>query len=429
MRRLFASDLGIWPMLLNQQVPAELMFHSTDYWTRIADYILMYDQIVIPTGNLQIMALLRLILGDDIFKELVASKVIVLARFDQWFGYVGHAGIGCIKFGPDPNGRSDSPNISQLHYQPLDEAIDSAFIAYNPPTTVQQRSELKNLLFDNIVQLPIESLVNDARDEAYRDIENSPYLRELMAIRNIGRPINRLVGSKPDLVTVYSPHNAPEPGDVPEIRALLQVTFENLLLRLSSFSSATELTGDAASLSVLNAKGQRLGYAPHGRESFAKLQDFSGVPALGTAFAKKQLSARQIIDLRSSVHAQKFRDWLAIGNPSDTADEVVKRYADTIGQPKLIDTLPAKLLRFATTTGWGIIEPLTGTLAATVDSFLLSKWFPERGPRLFMQQAKLVIANSPTIQSPNKKTLAVKGRDRNSLCSCGSGKKYKRCCG
>jgi hypothetical protein len=70
-----------------------MMMATPDYWGRLADYILLYDQIIIPTGNLQILPVLRLMLGEDVFDELIRSKAIVLARFDQWFGYVGTGGV------------------------------------------------------------------------------------------------------------------------------------------------------------------------------------------------------------------------------------------------------------------------------------------------------------------------------------------------
>ncbi|MGA6952795.1 MAG: SEC-C metal-binding domain-containing protein [Candidatus Sulfotelmatobacter sp.] len=41
-----------------------------------------------------------------------------------------------------------------------------------------------------------------------------------------------------------------------------------------------------------------------------------------------------------------------------------------------------------------------------------------------MKQAKVMLANTPVIQKP-----VMRGRDRNLPCSCGSGKKFKKCCG
>jgi hypothetical protein len=213
-------------------------------------------------------------------------------------------------------------------------------------------------------------------------------------------------------------------NDPPEIRAVLRVVFENFLLGIGGKAEAGELTGDASTLSVLQAKGQRLGFSPNGREAFAQIQHVSGVPDLGLAFASKQLSARQIIDLRQTKHAQSFRDWLAAGNPASTAQETLRRYVESVGKPGLMESLPAKLLRFATTTTWGAIEPVSGGIVAAADTFLLSKWFPGSSPRLFMRQAKVVATNSPMIKAPLQER-----RSRNKPCSCGSGKKYKHCCG
>jgi hypothetical protein len=411
-------------MIQSQERASDMMVNGPPYWARLADYLLMYDQIVIPTGNLQILSVLRFMLGDDVLLELLEARTIVLTRFDRWFGYVGTAGVLFFKVGDGPENKRTIPNLATSHFLPLDEAIDAAFVAMYPPSTPEARRRYKALLLDRVAELATESLLADVRAEAYRDIQDSPYLQALLSIRNGGRSIENLAGSKPDTVTVFNPHVPAGKNDPPEIRAVLRVVFENFLLGVGGKAEVSELTGDASTLSVLQAKGQRLGYSPHGRLAFAQIQQVSGVPDLGLAFASKQLNARQLVDLRQSKHAQSFRDWLASGNPSSTAQDTLRRYIESVGKPSLVESLPAKLLRFATTTTWGALEPVSGSIAAAADSFLMSTWFPGKSPRLFMRQAKVVITNSPVIQSPQQK-----GRDRNALCSCGSGKKYKQCCG
>jgi len=411
-------------MIQSQERASDMMVNGQDYWARVADYLLMYDQIVIPTGNLQILSVLRFMLGDDVLLELLESRSIVLARFDQWFGYVGTAGVIFFKVGDGPETERSIPNLATSHFRPLEEAIDAAFIAMNPPSLLETRQRFKALLLDRTVQLATEPLLEGVRAEAYRDIQGSPYLQALLSLRNGGKSIENLFGSKPDTVTVFNPHVPAEKNEPLEIRAVLRVVFENFLLGLTGKTEANELTGDASTLSVLQAKGQRLGLAPHGRAAFAQIQQVSGVPAIGAAFGSRQLNARQVLDLRQSKHAQAFRDWLASGNPSSTAEETLRRYVETIGRPSIVESLPVKLLRFASTTSWAALEPVSGGIAAAADSFLLSKWFPGTSPRLFMRQAKVVATNSPVMRAPTQK-----GRDRNAQCSCGSGKKYKHCCG
>ncbi|WP_198138273.1 SEC-C metal-binding domain-containing protein [Pelobacter propionicus] len=401
------------------------MIATSEYWARLANYLLLYDQIVIPTGNLQILPVLRLMVGEAAFDELVRTRSIVFARFDQWFGYAGNGeGLVYFQISDGPNHPTSTPNIATAFFKPLDLAITDMLSASNLPSTAERKAEIKNLLLDNVVQLPTPVITEGLRDESYKDVLGSPHLRDFLSLRNSGRSLDALRDIRPDQMVVFNPHVPPEPNSSREIRAVLRVVFENFLLSIGGHVESTEITGDADTLNVLLAKGQRLGYSPEGNQAFAQIQKISGVPDLGAAFAAKQISPTQLLDLRNSKHAQALRDWFALGAPSATEEETVRRYIETIGKPGLVDSVPTKILRFATTAGLGAIEPITGAIASAADTFLLSKWFPGKSPRLFMKQAKVMLTNSPVIQPP-----LMRGRDRNKPCSCGSGKKFKKCCG
>ena len=424
MRRVLATDFGIWPMLQNLERASDHMVASSDFWGRLANYILLYDQIVIPTGNLQVLPVLRIMLGEGAFDDLVRNKGIVIARFDQWFGYIGNGtGLSFFQILDEPNRPQNLPNLGTAFFKPLDQAISDVLSVTNPPSTTQRRSEITNLLGDNIIQLPTQAIAEGLRDETYRDILGSPYLRDFLALRNAGRSLDDLMGISPDQITVFSPHVPPEPNDSLEIRAVLRAAFENFLLCIGAHTQATEITGDDATLNLLRAKGQRLGYAPEGNLAFAQIQKISGVPNVGLAFAHKQLSPTQLLDLRYSKHTQALREWFASDSPSATAEETVRRFVETVGRTSWLESIPVKALRFATTTAVGTSEPVSGALVSAIDTFMLSKWFPARSPRLFLKQAKVMLANTPVIAKP-----VMSGRDRNAPCSCGSGKKYKKCC-
>lgn len=159
MRRLLATDLGIWPMIQSQERASDMMVNGPAYWARLADYLLMYDQVVIPTGNLQILSVLRFMLGDDVLLELLQTRTIVLTRFDQWFGYVGTGGVVFFKVGDGPENKRLIPNLATSHFLPLDQAIDAAFMAMNPASTSVTRQQYKGLLLDHTAQLSTESLL------------------------------------------------------------------------------------------------------------------------------------------------------------------------------------------------------------------------------------------------------------------------------
>jgi len=367
-------------------------------------------------------------LGDDVFKELLSTNAIVLARHDKWFAYGGNGAGLCyfsVESGADNN--PQNPNLGYAYFQPLDEALDVALSLTLPKTDSLNKAILTNLLTDKVVNTPLEELGGSLFEETYNDVLGSPYLRDFMALRNAGRSLSKLKGIKSNTLTFFNPQLQPE-GDIGlEIRAVLRVAFENLILAIGTYLEATEIAANEGTLAIVSAKGQRAGAAISGKDAFTKIQEISGVPDLGKAFASKQLSPKEIINLRESKHCQALRDWMARQDSSLDSKDIVREYVASIGQPSLLESIPVKLLRFAATTGIGALNPVAGGIANLTDSFLLSKWSHTKSPRLFMKQAKLMIEEKET-----KKAISapiMRGKDRNKPCYCGSGKKYKRCHG
>lgn len=404
------------------------MLNSNEFRGNLANYIILYDQIIIPTGNLQILPVLRNIFGEYIFDELVKSRVIVLARYDKWFGYIGGGGgLGFFKTSYSSL-ENKEPNIFHSYFTPLDQAIDTIIKTTTPTSSSKRSSELTNILLDNVVSVGHTIEMNAFRDETYKDILESPYLRNFLSMRNEGRSLDRLKGIDTNSVRIYTPHVNIEDKKALEIWSVLQVAFENFILGLSTELDVNDIAGDRNTLALIKAKGQRIGFDLEGRNAFSKIQEISGIPDIGNAFSQGNFTAEQLLDLRESKHSQAFRNWFSSGNNQETAQQIVDRYVSSIGKPSFIETLPIKTLRFSLTTGVGMIEPVTGMLSSVVDSFFLNKWFPGKSPKLFIKHAKTVSLKAEkkanTILPPK-----MSGRDRNRLCSCGSGKKYKRCCG
>jgi hypothetical protein len=429
LRTVLATDFGIWPVFTDMAQISDAMVSSNAQWSALANYILLYDQIIIPTGNLQILPVLRIMLGEGIFDELIRNNVIVLARYDTWFTYAGN-GSGLVFFRTlkDPSKDKNPPNLLHSYFTQLDEAIDTALVRTLPVASHKRKIELTNLLLDKVVPIDSKVALKSFREETYKDVLGSPYLQDFFSIRNRGRGLNHLRGIKADQMLIFDPNSPPEINLSPEIWSLLRVAFENFVLSIGTDTGVSEITGDGSTLALLKAKGQRVGAAIEGREAFTQIQEISGVPNIGQAFAEKRFSAEQLLDLRESKHAQAFRNWIGSGSESEKATEIVNRYIESIGKPSLIDNIPSKVIRFAATTGIGALEPISGFIAGAIDSFLLNKWFPDKSPRLFLKQAKSMQLRS----KPKQETVLppkMSGRDRNRPCSCGSGKKFKYCCG
>lgn len=428
MRKVLATDLAIWPLFKDIHKISDSMLASIETRAALANYILLYDQIYIPTGNLQILPVLRMLLGEDVFDELIKNNVIVLSRYNTWFSYMGNGG-GLNFFSIESGDKSRDPNLFNSFFTPLDECIETALKLTNPVPNAERRSVINNLLLDKVI--PVANNIDHIafKNETYKDIQESPYLRNFLSYKNRGRPLDRLRGINKNQLRTYSPHSNEDAKHGPEIWAVLHAAFENFVLGISLDLKVEEITGDNYSLALLKAKGQRVGMPIEGRNAFTEIQDISGVPDIGLAFANNLITAEQLLDLRESKHAEALRSWFAGFEPQDSHEDIVRKYVESLGKPGIIESLPAKILRFAAVSGIGALKPPAGVAASAVDSFIVSKWFPGKSPRLFLKHAKSVVIKEEEKKQKTAEPPKASGRDRNRPCSCGSGKKYKRCCG
>jgi len=405
MRRVVATDFGIWPSFGDFASVSDRMVAEASYRASLANYLLLYDQMIIPTGNFQIVAVLRLVLGDDVFEELLKSKQLLFVRYDHWFGYMGGTGITAYNLQPAPEYPERTHNIAYAYFQPTEQAIANALANTLPTTQRGERRRLARLIAKNVIELPAEEAIKTITDEAKKDVIGSPYLSELMmkdVVEGRFDDFGKKRGHADRGFQIFNPHL--NEGN-PQIKSFLEVAFENFILEIGRLTEADDLTGDNSTMSILRAKGQRFGFALEGSNAFTTIQELHKIPNIGYAFAEAVLSPRQIMSLRNSKHTQALRDWMTQSAPSELADEIVHRYIATIGKPSLIESLPAKILRYGVTTVSGV-EAIPGGGAATgiavsaLDSFVLGSLFNRTSPKLFLKNAKTLIEKEKRMRVP-----------------------------
>jgi hypothetical protein len=397
---LLCTDLAIWPSLGDPVPVSNAILHATQLKMALVNRLVLYDQIVIPTGNLLILPVLRQWLGDRAVRNLLNDEIIVLSRYDQWFSYIGNGGglqFFQIALGDTPG--ADRHNIATLTYAPLDEAAAEIIRLGVPATADFERPSLHRLLMDKIKPIALGQYAEKLRHETYTDIVNSPTLRSFFALRNTN--LDRLHGINPDQVTVEDVHR---PGGVesPEIAAVLRIAFENTLLTIAS-ETAGSLQGDLRAETVLKAKAERLRLGKPTLDGFLSVANLRGVPDIGAAVVAGTLDFDGLMRIREAPATARLRRWLRQVDPLQ-AEDVLRAFVDGIGQKSMIEQLPAKVLRLVTTTALGLIPNIgnvTGTLASFVDSFLLEKWFPGSAPHLLVDGFRTVVVEE-------KKELAKK---------------------
>lgn len=396
MNKLLAVDFGIWPAPMEAHVPGQNILNGIDYWGRLVDYLLLYDQIIIPTCDLQIVYILRIMLGDAVFETLIRNKVIVLARFNAWYGYLDTGKAGEIQFITKyiPSDTQKS-KLLLSPFDPLEDVIEKALLLpTNPSTTRERRYALKNILIDNIEVLPSLSLLESARKEAQLDFEESPILLTYYNLKKNPFINKSYVAENTTSIKIYKAHNAIKAKSrvnfkSREITAALRIVFENFQLRIGNYLNATTLVGDDSSISVLKTKGQRFGFVNSRKSAFIIMKDLHNIPDISESFYSKRISPNAILELRNSDEGVYFREWLSKGSVSEHDKEILERYCIAIQEKHILEKFPFKQIRFVGTQIVDYVAPTGGLLADVINEHLVD-WFKNKSPQLFLQKIKIV---------------------------------------
>lgn len=135
----------------------------------------------------------------------------------------------------------------------------------------------------------------------------------------------------------------------------------------------------------------------------------------------------QILDIRESFNSKLFRNWFA--NPDVSEQDIYYELLKEHGLSSKIN-----LLKWIVPTIIGILHTPLGVATSLVESFFISKILQGWNPNLFLDDVlgkKLTqLENNFKVQEERKIILdRFKGIQRNELCPCQSGKKFKKCHG
>ena len=100
-----------------------------------------------------------------------------------------------------------SLNLATSHYESLEIAIETVIQAYLSNLSKTEQLVYEKLLSEHVIELPSAKLLKESKDEAYKDILESPYLRNFFQLRNAGRSLNTLKGIGKNKITQFSPHS------------------------------------------------------------------------------------------------------------------------------------------------------------------------------------------------------------------------------
>jgi len=110
------------------------------------------------------------------------------------------------------------------------------------------------------------------------------------------------------------------------------------------------------------------------------------------------IDVEQLLKARASVECREFREWLS--SAADMGDEEIKHMLAAVRSKmgSIAASKSGKIVRFATTTGVGLIPvvgPIAGAVAGAIDTFLVERVFPRSGVVAFLTETYPSLFVSP----------------------------------
>ncbi len=155
-----------------------------------------------------------------------------------------------------------------------------------------------------------------------------------------------------------------------------------------------------------------------------------GLPDLGYIYDKGIISIDDIMTLRDNINGVIFRKWYASTdyNPQEALKALLNRVENRL------QNIAAKHIRWLYPKIIGLVNPVAGIATSYVDSFVIDKILKGWHPSFFLDNKLKSLLDSKIKYYEKQKFLEeIKKKypniERNDLCPCGSGKKFKKCCG
>ena len=167
-----------------------------------------------------------------------------------------------------------------------------------------------------------------------------------------------------------------------------------------------------------------------GVSSIQSILHKKGFSDLGELFVGQVIDLEDILKVRNSIQGKLFRYWtMADDYEENQMQEDIMNSVHTVLGSKI-----SSAIRFMACNAVGVVSTIPGVAISAIDSFIISKIVQGWHPNFFLDDK---LKNRIDQRIKDKKDEAkealrkerFKGVGRNNLCPCGSGKKFKHCCG
>lgn len=357
----------------------------------LCEQLLLFETIIIPTTDFGIVPTLIHWLGASIFQEAIENKVLMFARRTGFLGYAGN-GNGICTFVIKPSPKQSFLWWQDALFRESSVAVEQQLLVRCPELTPNQRSAFLNLVISNTIEItyPNEFFIEHIANEAYRDIIKDEHLSNF--VRQSTSP-----HAKSEIHLPHLPQIGPSQlrvlgtqGIQDAVDLVLRVAEVNMEVYIAVQTGGANLFTVQGSENILKKKISGLGLKNNAIEQFVQLLDLNNLPDLSAGIVAKRVSVTDIWKVRNTSASSKFRVWLRNVDPKD-ARELERAYVDAVSRITPASHPLIKALRLALTTSVGLIEPISGLITSTADTFFADKWLSGYSPKIFLDEIEKLL--------------------------------------
>jgi len=368
-------------------------FSEPSLLSHFASQLLLYEHLIIPTNDFAIVPALLQWMGRDAFEEALDSATIAFLRRKGSLMYGGN-GAGLSEYGISDTPEKPFDWARRAFWGDLGEAIELQLLHGQPDLAATERERLarKAVGQSQTAEYTNDYFIKNIATESYTDIRDTPELRSVFM------QLAAAAGHKPGaaLSMAHLPGvkaNSFEiagigpPASLPQLAE--QVAEANMDIVLAELAGGTDFYVPRGMDALLKGKLLRAGCPPARLQGFIQLLKINGIPDIRPAVESGTLSLSNLWKVRQSRRAKHFRKWLAKAD-AGPADDFVRMYRESLEQTSLMESLPARIIRYGVLTAVGVWHPLIGAGAGLVDTLFTEKFVRGYRPKLmFNELAKL----------------------------------------
>lgn len=365
--------------------------------------ILSYDEILIGGSNIWYIIQ---ILGVEFTKLLLRERIIriindtclnaaLMKVNDKWQ----------VDFLSNPMGKSEMPSNKASEFDT--DGLD--YIEYDLYRHNFKGSEAESLLIlieEGAKKIENKKIMEIATNETNRDIKSQQYF-DNFKVEN-GR--------------VYASSTS---------ERLIRLQELNKTCAIASDLNADSIRCDAEIRRLLSLKTNILSKRfSDGISSLNQVLYEKKLPELGSLFVNEVISLDDILKLRSNYNGKLFRYWMNQDSyeESEIRADIMNTTTNVLGKNI------SQLIRLVSCNLLGCFGFVPGIAASALDSFILNKMASGWHPNFFLDDiVKTTIDESISrhedIEKRGKYSKLFHNINRNDLCPCGSGLKFKKCHG